>query len=84
MENLSTDPAPPPSDDLQTVVVETLEGDLYRFPSMPSDMIKTAARSKSPSVTSLTLVNVSGATLVLPWRIVRRLVVGEEEVWHRD
>lgn len=74
--------------ELVSVSIETLEGDLYRFPSMPlSDLF--VLRHPSSSASFLTLVNQSNAAVTIPWRIVKRVFIDyphemEEVLWSRD
>jgi hypothetical protein len=66
---------------LQTCVIETRLGALYRFPDFegPLEIPKGAGLSKA--LTQLTIVNISGSCLVLPWRIIKTIKLDEEVVW---
>jgi hypothetical protein len=57
--------------ELASVSVTTIQGDVYQFPNVPFEDIKQAIQAASEDVTQLTLVNVSHASLVVPWRIVQ-------------
>ena len=74
--------------DLVTVNVETLEGDVYRFPSMPLPTLRELG-VPSHSISFLTLVNQSNAVVTIPWRIMKELYVecadGKRELlWSRS
>lgn len=59
--------------DLVAVEIETTLGALYVFPDMPRSVLEASFRSGKWDEGQLTLVNVSGAALVMPNRIVKEL-----------
>ncbi len=70
---------------LQSVTITTKQGSVYSFPDV--DMTEFKLAFKTSNLSSLTLVNASGAALVLPMRIVKQVTVtddsayGEEILW---
>lgn len=70
--------------DLVTVNVETKLGVHYVFPDMPrAEMEQLFSSSLSPAVVTgqLTLVNLSKACLVMPFRIVKTISINGEQRW---
>jgi hypothetical protein len=63
--------------------ITTKEGDVYVFPCMlQSEAQQWIDNASSFSYqTQLTLVNVSGACLVLPTRVIATISIGGVEVW---
>lgn len=60
--------------DLKSVEVRTHEGALYVFPDVPEDMLKNVVVAGNwKTAGAFILVNVSGASLSLPARIVKNV-----------
>ena len=71
---------------LVDVDLRTLLGKRYLFPDMPKDeidMVVDHARHGDACQT-LTVHNVSGAVMVMPWRIVSSIRYNGEVVWTRQ
>lgn len=67
---------------LVTVEVRSQLGAVYSFPDMDSSTLAPLLDGmRNPSSTQLTLVNVSGAALCIPVRIVAAVLVDGEERW---
>ncbi len=67
---------------LTVVEISTVDGSVYRFPDIQADVLATLDKP-SKDMTSLTLVNASGAVLTLPWRIVEKLWTPSKILWKR-
>lgn len=70
--------------DLVTLGLETRLEAKYTFPDMPrGELTRLLASdfSDAAKTGSLTLVNVSGAALVIPFRIVKKILIDGEERW---
>lgn len=70
---------------LVDVELVTLLGKHYVFPDMPKheiDMVVDHARY-GDACQSLTVHNVSGAVMVMPWHIVSTILYNGEVVWNR-
>lgn len=80
-DSTPTLPAPPPKFDLEDVLIESKQGDLYRFPCVPLNDVLRAARGRTDSTSSLALVNAVGASLVLPWRVIKKISIKGEDIW---
>lgn len=65
---------------LSSVILETELGATYVFPDVVKAVATNFAESFKPTG-NVTLVNVSGACLVLPSRLVVKITVGEEVLW---
>jgi hypothetical protein len=76
----------PVKSNLQSVIVTTKQGSVYSFPDVDMAEFKLAFGAHN-NLANLTLVNASGAALVLPMRIVKQVTVtddsayGEEILW---
>ena len=68
---------------LAVVEVSTTEGSVYRFPDVSFDAASCVKAGPSESSTTLLLVNASGATLTLPWRIVEKIWVQGKILWKK-
>lgn len=55
------------------VAVETFEGELYQFPNMNEASLRQALTKALGDHTALSLVNLSGAALVVLWSTVCRI-----------
>lgn len=65
------------------VEVLTTDGSIYKFPDMAQSILDHAASRPSDGNSSLLLVNASGATLTVPWRIVEKVWTHEKILWKR-
>mgnify|MGYP001613324750 CR=1 FL=1 len=70
--------------DLCSVRVVTLEGSEYLF----ADISEKAVKSVLPpsgripvSQPALMMINLSGAAMTIPLRVVRKVLIGEEVLW---
>ena len=74
-----------PKTDPVVVGIETHLGARYLFPDMDrtalSAVLPHASSTPPSAVTSLCLVNISEATLVVPFRIIKRMTTDGEEWW---
>lgn len=70
---------PKPGTDLVDIEVRTHEGAVYIFPDMPFSTLETVLNSPWQTNGVLILVNVSGALLSLPARVVHTLSWDGEE-----
>lgn len=70
---------------LVEVVVTTTEGDVYQFPGVLREEAHRmfGTRPNLSSSPSFVLVNVSGACLTVPTRIIDTVHVEGEELWKR-
>lgn len=55
------------------VAIETVEGELYQFPNVNEDSLRLALAKSWSDRTVLSLVNLSGAALVVLWPTVCRI-----------
>ncbi len=68
--------------DLTVVTVKTKEGSEYCFPDVPRSMLKNILANRGWNCTGqVALVNISGACLVMPARIVATLSYDGEVKW---
>ena len=68
-----------------TVVIETLDGEEYVFPNMNVTALKAVlpeSGRRPESMPNLVMVNASVSTLMVPFRIIRRITVGAEVLWN--
>lgn len=70
---------------LVEVAFETILGARYVFPDMNAEMFKAVCLDRIEHLrdVNLTLVNVSQACLVMPVRIIKKILVNGEERWTR-
>ena len=70
-------------EDLANVVIYTINGDMYVFPAMSKSALESVLPTGSNRLSdqSLTLVNASTTILMVPLRICKRVIVGEEDWW---
>lgn len=61
--------------------ITTRLGATYVFPDVGDEVEIPIGAGFSDNSTSLTIVNISGACLVLPWRVIDTIVFGEETIW---
>lgn len=61
--------------------IETRLGAVYQFPDIDDKIEIPRGAGLNKALTNLTLVNISGACLVLPWRIIKSIKLDEEVVW---
>jgi hypothetical protein len=66
---------------LKTCEIETRLGAVYRFPDVDGEVYVPKGAGLNAAVTGLTIVNASGACLVIPWRIVQKIRVDGEVIW---
>lgn len=68
---------------LRILEIETELGAIYTFPDMACDTVKLLVQDlkKGTTASNISFVNVSGAALVLPFRIVKEIRMGKEIVW---
>ena len=73
------------NDSFGTVVIETLDGESYRFPVMNVSLLKRMLPENGRRVESapcLVLVNAAVATLSIPFRVIGKIEVeGSEVLW---
>lgn len=70
---------------LKTMWLETHLGDRYELPSMLAVQISAAHSLLDWSeASSITLVNISEAVLVVPKRVIKRAGVGERCFWEAE
>jgi len=69
---------------LGNVEIETLVGDLYRFPAMDKQALRTVVKEGSdvPTYPTLTLANISFSVLSVPFPIIKQIIV-DGEVWFK-
>jgi hypothetical protein len=68
--------------DLVVVTVKTKQGSEYSFPDVPRSMIETVIKNQGwGSAGSVVVVNISGACLTMPARIVDTLCFDGEVKW---
>jgi hypothetical protein len=71
------------------VAVETFEGELYQFPNMDEASLRQALAKSLGDRTVLSLVNLSGAALVVLWPTVCRITFAVidadsvDDVWQK-
>jgi hypothetical protein len=71
--------------DLVSVEIETHLGALYTFPDVPAATLETfLTHSAWEQINNVVLVNVSGASLAVPLRVVRVIRVAGKERLRRD
>ena len=72
-----------PRGDLAPVEIYTLNGDHYAFPAMSKSALQTVIPkgSNQKKDAPLTLVNASTSILMIPMRIVKKILVDGEEWW---
>lgn len=68
--------------DLTVVTIKTTQGSEYVFPDVPRSMLKTIAEHGWKAAGSVLMVNVSGAVLSLPARIVETVSYDGEVKWN--
>jgi hypothetical protein len=66
---------------LKTVQIETRLGAIYIFPDVAEDIRFPSGSGLDANVTSLTITNMSGACLVVPYRIVKKVRFDDAVVW---
>jgi hypothetical protein len=69
---------------LESVVVTTKTGAIYRFPDMPRDELERVLPESgriNSSMPALMMVNASVSVLTIPFRIIKTIRVGEEVLW---
>lgn len=74
------------SSSLVSVEVETKNGNVYRFPAMDGDALKSVLPKgkriePSASQPTLAMVNASFAVLSIPFRIIKAVRVNGDEWW---
>jgi hypothetical protein len=73
--------------DLTVVTIETHLGATYMWPDMPraeiEGMVQQLPAGKGATVLSsaFTLSNISRAVAVIPWRIIRKILIDGKERW---
>lgn len=67
--------------DFVNVRILTRTGALYEFPDMSSDAMEKLLEARPSGWRDLTLTNVSGACMVIPFRIIEELLVNGESKW---
>jgi hypothetical protein len=72
-----------PTSDLVVVTITTKQGSEYRFPDVPRDMLKNLLANQGWNAAgSVLIVNVSGAVVSLPARIVATVSWDGEVKWN--
>lgn len=66
---------------LRNCTIETRLGAVYVFPDMATEVDVPVGSGLNSSETNLTMINVSGACLVLPWRIIKQIKMDEQVIW---
>jgi len=67
---------------LVVVVLKTHEGDVYTFPNMKEkEVLGLFSAVWRPASDALTVVNVSGAVLVIPTRVLKEVHVDGRCLW---
>lgn len=64
-----------------TVGIETKTGARYSFPDMSRDEVFKVLGPQLLGASNLTLVNISGACLTLPMRIISAIAIDDEVTW---
>lgn len=68
--------------ELRTLVITTHLGAVYHFPDVDKGAFEWLPAARC-TLSSVTLVNVSNAVLVLPTRIIDSVTVDGKEIWKR-
>ena len=63
------------------VDVISKNGDRYSMPGVAEEDLKLALAGASSSSTQIVLGNLSGAVMVLPWRIVLQVLINGRTAW---
>jgi hypothetical protein len=66
---------------LKICEIETRLGAVYRFPDVDGEVYVPKGAGLNAAVTGFTIINASGACLVIPWRIIRQIRLDNEVIW---
>lgn len=66
------------------VAVETFAGDFYQFLSVNEDVLTAAVVKATGDAVALSLVNTESAALVIPWKLIKRILCVPVDVEERE
>lgn len=70
--------------ELVDITIESKTGALYVLPDVSKTVMDKTVPALShwkTTMSSFTLENISGAVLLVPWRIINRILMDNQEVW---
>ncbi len=66
------------------VAVETNEGDYFQFLNVREDVLKSALDTALADGAALSLVNIDSCALVIPWKLIKRIIYVPTEHEERE
>lgn len=66
------------------VAVETNEGDYFQFLNVREDVLKAALDTALADKTALSLVSTDSCALVIPWKLIKRIIYVPTEAEERE
>lgn len=70
--------------EVQDVAIETAEGDFFQFLNMKATVLRDAVDKALADGAVLSLVNADSCALVIPWRLIKRIIYVPVEAEERE